>query len=859
VPGRLHVVSGHDHHPLDTGWWCAASPTAIEASAGLEAVDPGAWVPALVPGTAAAALQRAGQWQVDAPERRFDAETWWFRTTFDAPVAAEPDDAMDAGSWWLCLDGIASVAEVWLNGEVVATVPGMFSAVEVHVTGRLRPTGNTLAIRCLPVDALLAVKRPRPRWRTPMVAHQQLRWVRTTMLGRTPGWTPPAAPVGPWRPVRLERRRGAQLADLRLRTDGDGHLAAAVTVTPLGPRPVEAVTLVLARDAETHRVPMHPQDGGTFAVTTQLSGVARWWPHTHGDPALYHGTLEVRLAGDGAPSLCAVVGGVGFRTIDVLREHGDFAVRVNGVPVFCRGAVWTPLDPVGLADDPAALDHAFAQLRAAGMNMLRVSGALVPEGDAFLDRCDAHGVLLWHDLPFANMDYPEDAAFAEAAAAEVTQLLDRLAGRPSVAVVCGNSEGEQQAAMWGALRPLWSPALFHQRFPSLVAQQLPGVAYWPSSAHGGAFPHQGDAGTTSYYGVGAYLRPLEDARRAAVRFATECLAFANIPDSPGLEPLGGSALRAHHPAWKARVPRDLGAGWDFDDVRDHYVGRLFGVDPAAVRATDHEHYLELGRVAVGEVMAATFLEWRRAGSPTRGALVWFLRDLWHGAGWGVVDADGRPKVPWHYLRRALAPLALGLTDEGGNGLAVHVVNDRPEPWRGTLALQAVRQGTVVTARGACAVSVSAHGAVSFNAGEALEGFHDLSYAYRFGPPPHEMVLARLEDAGGATVARAWHRVGHFPARREPTVGLEAAWAHTASGAPALRVATQAAALAVRVQVPGWTPDDDAFHLAPGESRLLALSPEPGAPAPPWPNRATVRALNSEAVVVVRGSAGALVP
>jgi beta-mannosidase len=242
------------------------------------------------------------------------------------------------------------------------------------------------------------------------------------------------------------------------------------------------------------------------------------------------------------------------------------------------------------------------------------------------------------------MDYPwADDAFARGVALEVTQTLARLQSRPSLAVVCGNSEVEQQAAMLG-LPESRRPHLSEGPLPDLVQTMAPAAVWLASTPSGGTFPFQVDSGVSHYYGVGAYQRPFEDARRAGVRFAAECLAFSNVPDAAaiGLTLRGGEAPGSH-PRWKARVPRDAGVGWDFEDVRDHYVERLFGVVPADLRARDPERYLALGRVASGEAMLRTFSEWRRPGSSCRGGLVWFARDLWPGAGWGVVDATGRPR------------------------------------------------------------------------------------------------------------------------------------------------------------------------------------------------------------------------
>ena len=720
--------------------------------------------------------------------------------TWDSTRVLETEE-----SWWrahvphggtLCFGGIATLAEVALDGVEILRSDNMFLAHEIAIA-----TGGELVIHCVPLD--LGKKRPRPRWRVPMLEQQQLRWFRTTLLGRTPGWSPPCPPSGPW--------RGAWLEERTLRVGEVAITARDGVVEVSGDFGADSATLLVSRIEQQRggredlaTAPMQlasamKLESGRWRGQVTVPDPAPWWPHTHGVPTLYAVAVMTVTGGERA---VIDLGSTGFRTIEVDRSGDDFAVIVNGVRVFCRGACWTPLDVVTLAASPEQLAAALDQVVAAGMNMLRVGGTMVYEDDAFYDELDRRGVLLWHDFMFANMDYPaEDASFAESVTREVDQQVARLQARPCAAVLCGNSEGEQQAAMSGAGRERWLPALFHELIPTR-ARGL-GVPYVPSSTHGGAFPHQPSAGPSSYYGVGAYLRGLEDARRSEVKFASECLAFANLG---AVEP----TVRVHHPAWKARSPRDLGAGWDFDDVRDHYVQRLYGVDPVALRVSDHERYLTLGRLATGEVMAQTFGEWRRKRSVTAGGLVWFLRDLWPGAGWGVVDAHGAPKAAWYALRRALAPIALAISDEGCNGLAIHAVNDRSGHLTAPLEVVLYR-GAIEVGRGTHDVTVPSHGALEVPAAAWFEGFMDLSFAYRFGPPTATVVHARLGDLA---------EVFCFPAGAPiaaSDVGLTAKLDHEQ-----LVVSAQRFAYGVAIELPGLRPEDNYFHLAPGQTRRIAL-------------------------------------
>ena len=183
-------------------------------------------------------------------------------------------------------------------------------------------------------------------------------------------------------------------------------------------------------------------------------------------------------------------------------------------------------------------------------------------------------------------------------------------------------EIEQQAAMFGVDPALARGELLEELLPGCAREAGVGdVPYVPNAPSGGAMPFHPREGVANWFGVGGYRRPLSDVRTAGVRFASECLAFANVPDDVEDHDVG--------------VMRDVGADWDFADVRDHYLRELWGVERS------HPRYWELARQVTGELMAYVFGDWRRAGSGCGGGLILWSRDLRPGSGWGVLDVDGR--------------------------------------------------------------------------------------------------------------------------------------------------------------------------------------------------------------------------
>lgn len=145
MPSGLAKIDLHDRWTLFlTGPNAATCPSAIPAD--VEAL------PAKVPGTVAAALEKAGRFSRHAPQPLIDQDAW-YRRAFTAD---------EAGPATLRFEGLATIAEVYLDDRLILSAQSMFERhdAEVEITG-----SETLSICFRALKPHLEKKGPRARWR----------------------------------------------------------------------------------------------------------------------------------------------------------------------------------------------------------------------------------------------------------------------------------------------------------------------------------------------------------------------------------------------------------------------------------------------------------------------------------------------------------------------------------------------------------------------------------------------------------------------------------------------------------------------------------------------------------------------
>ena len=683
-----------------------------------------------------------------------------------------------------------------------------------------------------------------------MIEHQQLRWFRTTLLGRTPGWSPPAAAVGPWRPVRVERRVGVAVDDVHLRAQARGAGGRRRGRVPAARARRGADRARRARGrARRRRAPRRSRrrrarrDAWSGAARSAAPSSAGGRTRT-ASPRCYDARLIV-ARDDGRPS--SVSSSARSASASSCARSGVRAAASTARRCSAAAPAGRRSTSSACAADRASLDAALAtgarrRHEHAARRRHRWSTR------ATTSTTSATSWAFWSGRTSCSPTWTTPRTTPRSSTgvvAEAHAAARAPAGAARAWPCCAATARASSRRRCGAPpRERWNPRLFHEVLAGVARARCPDVPYWPSSAHGGAFPHRRERG----HDVVLRRRrlPASARGRAARRGALRVASASRSPTSraaarcPAARPPACTT-----PAWKARTPRDLGAGWDFDDVRDHYLGRLFGVDPVALRYADHDRYLALGRVVTGEVMAQVFGEWRRARStcarrpgvvPARSVAGRRLGRRRRGG-----RAQGGLVLP---AARAAAASRLHVSDEGGNGLALHVVQRRPgAACAARLELTLFRggedpgrAGRAARRRGAARRPGAARGGrvrrlprsqlrLPLRSSVLRRARRDPANGHGGRPRASRGVLLPPGAAGGARARRRPHRRG----RRATTAARVSSCER--AGSPSRS----------RSRRRDSSPRTAYFHLAPGGERSVHLRRVSGA----GPARGTVQPLNAE--------------
>jgi len=806
-------------HPIVTGWeFRQAGDTA--------------WLPATVPGTVHTDLLANGV--IPDPfygdnERRLqwiEREDWEYRTAF----TVGPDD-LARRHHELVFDGLDTYATVRLNGEEILAADNMFRRWPVDVTDRLQPGDNVLEVRFRsPIAVELPLVEANPV-RLPMdndVGNPPTR-VFTRKAAYHYGWDWGARFVtsGVWRPVRLRSWQGAAIEDVwvrqleltaeravldvRVAVDADTAMRGAVRVRTTEP----------GSGTDTEIVDLAP---GTQVVTVPLEirDPERWWPHGMGAQRLYDVVVEVEAGG----RIDRAERRVGLRTLAVVTEPDSigesFYVRVNGVPVFAKGANYIPLDHFTPRVGPAEYRAMFEDATAANMNMLRVWGGGIYEDDTFYDLADEYGVLLWQDFMFAIGMFPGDSAFLDNVRHEAVDNVRRLRNHPSLALWCGNNEIDEAWHNWGWQRQygytpaqeaaLWATyqRIFDGILPEVVAAEDPGRFYWPSSPSiGWGHPESLTQGDSHYWGVWHGGEPFEIFRVRLPRFMSE-FGFQAYPDL--------HTIAAFAP------PED----WSLDSpvMQAHQKGSRGNERIAEyMRAwypepKDFPSFVYLSQLLQAEGMKIAFEAQRVARPRTMGTLYWQLDDTWPVASWSSRDWFGRWKAMHYVARAAFAPILVSPVIDG-DSLRVSVVSDLLEPVEGTLRL------TLYGFGGTPRWSLDTAIVIAPNASARVLS-RAVAAVLEAADPRARVLEARFDDGAGRAARNLLYFARPKDLLLDADPGLEVRVGYD-GGRTVVVVESRSLAKNVELSADGadgWF-SDNYFDVLPGQPRVVRFEPKAG--------------------------------
>ncbi|HEX6548106.1 MAG TPA: hypothetical protein VF134_05130 [Candidatus Dormibacteraeota bacterium] len=594
-----------------SGWECAWLPLGEGEAEGLPSGRGSGWRDVGVPAQQAAVEGRSAI---------------WYRTSF-----ARPDHS---GRVLVRFQGAFLAANVWLNGRLLGSHYGYFAPFGFDLTPHLRPE-NLLVVCCeSPVERDPSRKRHVMGWFNDSDSRPYpLPWL--DLPGRE--WE---VPLGLWAPVDLEfvdsvivdgfRVRPRLEADVG-RVEVDVHLRNLDGREMAGEVGLEVGDVRLRRE---YRIGGGLEQG--LAVSLSLPGARRWSPWRLGEPHLHTVRVEMAVAGRRSGR---VEDRFGFRDLDFRIAPDGCHFRINGRPMFLRGANYLPsfrLDQL----NRERFDADIRMAREANLDALRVHAHVLPPD--FYAAADAAGMLVLAELPltgpYAYHASGEEARFFEQAVrAQVAELVGLVANRPSVVAWLAHDD-----PAWIASRA--DLADVHAVRQNYTLDQEAKALFEELDA--GDRPALAASGELdSHLWAGWREAGWETLREAEPVLVTEYGAQA-LPaaDSPVWEEIGRRwPVAGEEPGW-------LATGLEAGSWAEHGVG-------LASDFADLAGYIEVSQDYQAFLVSYAADQFRRRKfERCWGAFVYHLVDPFPGIGFGMLDAARRPRAAYSALAEAMAPV-----------------------------------------------------------------------------------------------------------------------------------------------------------------------------------------------------------
>ncbi len=663
------------------------------------------WLPASIPGTVHTDLL-ANQ-KIENPFFRLneldvqwvDKEDWEYQTSFQLEKKALKRDHFE-----LIFQGLDTYAKVYLNDTLLLETDNMFRTYKAEVTQKLKEGTNDLRI-LLESPIRRGIKKYDAVPYVIPVSDNDLAEIgqvpenkKVSIYTRKAGyhfgwdWGPRLVSSGIWRPVILKSWDDFRIKDLHVqqkRLDTTAMLNANVEIKAL-----EATELDMELRVDGMLVaetPLLVQAGtAVYDIPFTIVEPELWWPNGFGDQKLYD--VGIRLKGK--RSVDTASRSIGLRTVELVTEKdsigSSFYFKVNGQPIFMKGANYIPNDVFLPRVDTTAYKKVVDAAVAANMNMLRVWGGGVYENDIFYELCDEKGILVWQDFMFACAMFPGDTAFLENVKQEAIDNVKRLRNHPSIALWCGNNEILVAWKNWGwenemiktfgvsAAEEVYAAyeAVFHDILPGVVEAYDPSRSYWassPSSAEG--IPESLTDGDRHYWGVWWGKEPFSNFEAEMPRFMSE-FGFQSFPELSTVEQYAlPEDYDIYSEVMKSHQRSSIG-----NETIEEYMLRHYQ------QPRDFASYLYISHLLQAYGIGEGIHAHRRNRERCMGSLYWQINDCWPVASWSSIDYYGKWKALHYEVKRAFAPLALSF-GHTTDATEVFALNDHLNPVSAKLTLQ----------------------------------------------------------------------------------------------------------------------------------------------------------------------------